>query len=358
MLMGVCTRRTIGVRGGTSFACGSDVRGVGVRTCGCGQVSASVDGRGPMVVARSVAADLFYQGSLSANGLQFSTLEGVRPRPGEVRPVVLCLHGFPDHNRSFRDQIPALTQAGYRVVAPMLRGYEPSSQPVDDDYHVIRMVEDVLGWIEYLGVLRVHLVGHDWGAVIGYQVAAMAPERLLSLTTIAVPHFRRLASGLMQVPGQVRNSWYTLFFQLRGVAELALRRGDFALVEKLWRDWSPGWSPPAEEMRLLRRTFRQPGVVKAALRYYRAAFDPISRAAAQSRALAFAPISVPTLAITGDSDGCMDTRLFDEMMRGADFPRGLKVRRIRGAGHFVHQEQPAEVNGLLLEWLRKYDRGE
>lgn len=302
--------------------------------------------------------DRFYQGSLSANGLQFTTLEGSRPRPGDPRPVVLCLHGFPDHPRSFRDQIPALTQAGYRVVAPTLRGYEPSSQPVDDDYHVIRMVEDVLGWIECLGALRVHLVGHDWGAVIGYQVAARAPERLLSLTTIAVPHLRRLGSGLLKLPGQLRNSWYTLFFQLRGVAELVVRRDDFAFLERLWRAWSPGWTPPEEELRLLRRTFRQPGVLTAALRYYRAAIDPLSRAAAQSRALAFAPISVPTLAITGETDGCIDTRLFDEMMRGADFPRGLKVRRVRGAGHFVHQERPAEVNALLLEWLRRYDRGE
>ena len=302
--------------------------------------------------------DLFYRGTLSASGLQFSTLEGTRPRTGDARPVVLCLHGFPDHNRSFRHQIGALSEAGYRVVAPMLRGYEPSSQPVDDDYHVIRMVEDVLGWIEYLGVLRVHLIGHDWGAVIGYQVAALAPERLLSLTTMAVPHLRRLGRGIVQVPKQLGNSWYTLFFQLRGVAELAVRHNDFALIERLWRDWSPGWALPEEEMRLLKRTFRQPGVLKAALRYYRAAFDPISRAAAESRRLAFAPISVPTLAITGETDGCVDTRLFDEVMRGADFPRGLKVRRIRGAGHFVHQERPEEINPLLLEWLRKYDRGE
>ena len=302
--------------------------------------------------------DLFYRSTLSASGLQFSALEGSRPRVSDgPRPIVLCLHGFPDHNRSFRHQISALNEAGYRVVAPMLRGYEPSSQPVDDDYHTIRMVEDVLGWIEYLGALRVHLVGHDWGALIGYQVAALAPERLLSLTTIAVPHLRRLPSGLMQVPQQLANSWYTLFFQLRGVAEVALRRRDFALIERLWRDWSPGWSAPEEELRLLKRTFRQPGVVKAALRYYRAAFDPLTRAASESRRLAFAPITVPTLAFTGDHDGCMDTRLFDEVMRGADFPRGLKVRRIREAGHFVHQERPEELNPVLLEWLRRHDRG-
>lgn len=303
--------------------------------------------------------DLFYRGTLSASGLQFSTLEGSRPRPSDPpRPVVLCLHGFPDHHRSFRAQISALAQAGYRVVAPLLRGYEPSSQPIDDDYHTIRAVEDVLGWIEYLGALRVHLIGHDWGAVIGYQVAALAPERLLSLTTLAVPHLRHLGRGILAAPRQLRNSWYTVFFQARGIAEAVVRARDFAFVERLWRDWSPGWTAPAEEMRLLKRTLRQPGVVKAALSYYRAAVDPLTRAAAESRRLAFAPVPVPTLALTGELDGCIDTRLYDHAMRREDFPGGLEVERIRGAGHFLHQERPAEVNARILDWLRRHDAAE
>jgi pimeloyl-ACP methyl ester carboxylesterase len=311
------------------------------------------------VVSKATMEDGFYQGTLSASGLQFSTLEGRRPRPGdEPRPVVLCLHGFPDNNRTFRAQIAAWTAAGYRVVAPLLRGYEPCSQPIDDDYHTIRMVEDVLGWIEYLGALRVHLVGHDWGAVIGYQVAALAPERLLSLTTLAVPHLRRLGRGLVAAPRQLVNSWYALFFQARGVAELALRARDFALVERLWRAWSPGWVCPAEEMRLVKRTLRQPGVAQAALRYYRAAMDPISRAAAESRRLAVSAIEVPTLALTGADDGCVDTRLFDAAMRGEDFPGGLEVARIRGAGHFLHLERPDEVGRRILEWLQTNDAAE
>ncbi len=297
---------------------------------------------------------LFYRGTLAASGLQFSTLEGSRPRESS-RPVVLLLHGFPDHHRSFRHQLAALDAAGYRAVAPLLRGYEPSSQPVDDDYHAIRLVEDVLGFIEYLGALRVHVVGHDWGAVIGSMVAARAPERLLSLTTIAVPHVRRLVRGLRHVPSQVRNSWYMMLFQARGVAEILARRDDFALIQRLWRDWSPGYVLPAEEWRLLRRTLRQPGVLSAALRYYRAAADPLSSAAAQSRQLAFAPVPVPTMAITGANDGCIDTRLYDVALDPADFPQGLELRRIANAGHFVHQEAPDVVNAALIGWLRRYD---
>ncbi|MBZ5714804.1 alpha/beta fold hydrolase [Nannocystis pusilla] len=298
--------------------------------------------------------------TLSVGGLQFTALEGSRSSARDRRrPLVLCLHGFPDHHRTWRLQIPALEEAGFRVVAPLLRGYEPSSQPIDDDYHTIRMVEDVLGFIEYLGCLRVHLVGHDWGAVIGYQVAARAPERLSSLTAMAVPHPRRLASlgALRLLPRQLRNSWYMLFFQLRLVSDVALRRHDFALIDKLWRDWSPGFTPPAEEMRLLKRTFRQPGVAAAALGYYRDMFDPLSRAAAASRALMRAPISVPTLALTGERDGCLDTRLFD-LMRAEDFAHGLSVQRIAEAGHFLHQEQPDEVNRRLIEFLRRHEPGD
>lgn len=301
----------------------------------------------------------FHTTTLSASGLQFSALEGKRPVAGDRhRPVVLCLHGFPDHHRTWRLQIPALTAAGYRVVAPLLRGYEPSSQPIDDDYHLVRAVEDVLGWIEYLGCLRVHLVGHDWGAMIGYQVAAKAPERLHSLTAMAVPHLRRLwpTPGVLRLlPRQLRNSWYIFFFQLRMLSDAALRRDDFALIDRLWRDWSPGFTPPPEEMRLLKRTFRQPGVAAAALGYYRALLDPWTRAAAASRALARAQVPVPTLALTGETDGCCETGLFDWMMRPEDFPRGLEVRRIRGAGHFLHQEKPDDVNAALLHWLRRHD---
>lgn len=301
---------------------------------------------------------IFRATTLSASGMLFSALTSERPEGSG--PVVLCLHGFPDHHRTWRLQIPALAAAGYRVVAPLLRGYEPSSQPIDDDYHTVRCVEDVLGFIDGLDGLPVHLIGHDWGAVIAYQVAARAPERLLSLTTLAVPHLRRLATAaaLRALPRQLRNSWYIAFFQLRGLSDAMLRQGDFALVERLWRDWSPGYQQPAEELRLLKRTLRQPGVAAAALGYYRALFDPLSRATLASWRLARAPVPVPTLALTGADDGCLDTRLHDACMRREDFPRGLEVRRIAGAGHFLHLERPDAVNEAILTWLKEHDHAD
>jgi pimeloyl-ACP methyl ester carboxylesterase len=268
-------------------------------------------------------------------------------------PVVLCLHGFPDNRRSFRLQLPALAAAGFRAVAPTLRGYEPSAQPADGDYHIVRMAEDVVGWIDDIDEQQVHLVGHDWGAVIGYAVAALAPERLASLVTLAIPHPGRLRKdGIGKLPSQILNSWYMLFFQLRGLADWAIEARDWALIERLWRSWSPGWELPAAELAAVKETFCQPGVKKAALSYYRAMFDVRSPAAKETARLLESAIHVPTLALTGALDGCVDTRLHDLAMKREDFPAGFRVVRVDGAGHFLHQERPEEVNRILLDWLQ------
>jgi pimeloyl-ACP methyl ester carboxylesterase len=268
-------------------------------------------------------------------------------------PVALCLHGFPDNARSFRHQFPALVNAGYRAIAPTLRGYEQSSQPVSGDYGVGQLAQDVIAWLDDLGVEQAHLIGHDWGAVVAYIAGAMAPERFWSLTTIAIPHPARFARiGIRKVPRQLLLSWYMMFFQLRGIAERAIRRSDWALIRRLWRTWSPGYDLPEAEWAALRATFEAPGVAEAMLGYYRANASPSALLGVAGSPLdAFATIPVRTLAITGADDGCVDTRLFDHAMLPEDFPAGVQVRRIQRAGHWVHQEQPGQVNDLILAWI-------
>lgn len=271
---------------------------------------------------------------------------------GQGTPV-LCLHGFPDDYRSFRKQMKPIADAGFQVIAPMMRGYEPSSQPQNKDYHVISLAKDVNAWLDHLKIQKAHLIGHDWGAITSYAAAALYPNRFYSLTTIAIPHLKNLPGGLMNFPGQVKNSWYILFFQLPFISDFTVKNNSFAFIEKLWRDWSPGFDLPEEEMSRLKQTFSAPGVLDAALRYYRALPDFVSDQGKESWSALSMPIRLPTLAITGKEDGCMESSLHRSMMKDEDFPAGLQIKEIDHGGHFVHLEKPDEVNKIILDFIEK-----
>ena len=272
-------------------------------------------------------------------------------------PVVLLLHGFPDTRATFDAQLPALAAAGYRAVAVSLRGYEPSSQPTDGDYHAVRMAEDVIAWLDHLGAKQAHLVGHDWGASIAYAAAARAPARFASLTTLAVPHPARFAESYAVDAAQQARSTYILEFQAAGF-ETQIVAGDCAYLAALWQRWSPGWTAPTSMLDAMRRTFATPGVARASLEYYRQAFDVTSPSGAATQALFAGPIAVPTLGICGEDDGCIAADVFCAAMRTEDFPGGLRVERIPGAGHFVHAERADAVNALLIDWIGQYDAAE
>lgn len=236
-----------------------------------------------------------------------------------------------------------------------MRGYEASSLPADGDYTIDTLASDVAAWIDELNVGPVHLVGHDWGAGVAYAAARATPERFLSLTTFAVPHLGRFLSEIYRFPGQLRMSWYLMFFQLRGLSDRIVERNDYAFLHRLWRTWSPGWAFSEREFANVRSAFATPGVVQGALGYYRAALSPgslpLSRAMRESLRW---KINVPTLAITGADEGCIAADVFQALMYDEDFPAGLKVVEIPDAGHFVHREKPAIVNTLLLDWFNQH----
>lgn len=267
-------------------------------------------------------------------------------------PLVLLLHGFPDCYRSFDAQLPALARAGYRAVAVTLRGYAPEAQPEDGDYSPLALAQDALAWIDALGEPRAHVVGHDWGAALAYTAAALAPERLSSLCAMAVPHSGRFLRDIRRHPRQVRRSWYMGFFQLPWIPERAIRRRDFAFLRGLWRQWSPGWAFTPAEFAPVAETFAQPGVVEAALAYYRSAVS-IRALLANAKKPAVADVPVPTLALSGELDGCIGADVFEAMSRPEDFSAGLRLERIGGVGHFLHREDPKRINRVLLDWLKE-----
>ncbi|MEE2778802.1 MAG: alpha/beta hydrolase [Acidobacteriota bacterium] len=284
----------------------------------------------------------FRTGVVGANGVTFHYLE-----VGEG-PTVLALHGFPDHARSYRHQMPALAEAGYRVVAPYLRGYAPTENPEGDYFGVPALAADAVALANALSAEPVVLVGHDWGAAAAHVAAAMSPQTFSKLITMAVPYGPAFTQSLVASPEQQRRSWYMFFFQLP-FAEVAVGLDDFAFIERLWRDWSPGWDFPQGEMDSLKRTLGKPGVLTAALTYYRHTFNPPPNAPTLEEVTTPQQIQVPTLYLHGRDDGCIGAELAEGM--DSFFDEGLEKVIVDGAGHFVHQEQPKEVNRLILEFL-------
>ena len=274
-------------------------------------------------------------------------------------PVVICLHGFPDNAGSFRHQLPALAEAGFRAISVTLRGYECASIPENGDYSVEAIASDIYAVIDQLDQGPVHLVGHDWGAAIAYNAAAAAPYHFKSLTTMAVPHAGRFARDGLRIPRQLKLSWYMGFFNLPWVSDWVVRRRDYAFIRNLWRKWSPGWSPAPDVIESVIDTLSQPGVLSATLGYYRAALSLSALSASADDA--HYPVPVPTLALTGERDGCIASDVFERLTVASDYPEGMRFHRIAEAGHFLHQEQPKAVNSLLIDWLTAIDddcRGE
>ena len=278
-----------------------------------------------------------------ANGLDFACTEQ------GSGPLVLLLHGFPDTASTWSHQLPVLAAAGYRAVAPNLRGYPPSEIPRDGYYDRATLATDVAELLHQLGGGEpAYLVGQDWGAAIVYSVLAAFPELVRGAVVMAVPHPAQVARGMLDAR-HVHRSFHWWFFQLPGLPEQALAANDFAFIDYLWHYWtSPGYEDAAH-IAEVKRMLAHPGALAATLGYYRAVFDPRK---ADSRHEALRPmmdraITVPILALCGSDD--LRAELMTEQSQY--FTGEYRFELVPGAGHFLHREKPAEVNRLLLDWL-------
>lgn len=280
-----------------------------------------------------------------ANGLEFPILEA-----GEG-PLVLCMHGFPDHARSWTDLIGRLAAAGYRAVAPAMRGYWPGGQAPDGAYQSWATGGDIVALIGALGAKSAAVIGHDWGASAAYAAAKLAPERISRLVTMAVPYGPQVGSAFLLDGDQQRRSWYMFFFQTP-FASPAVGLNNFAFIDRLWAEWSPGYSLPDADREALKAMFAQPGVVDQTLGYYRQLFGgpTVKPEWADEAAKIAGPIAVPTLYLHGRNDGCMGVSLLEGME--ANFTAGLKKVVVEDAGHFLHLEQPDHVGDEVIAFLK------
>ena len=282
---------------------------------------------------------------VTANGVQFSYFE-LGPPDG---PLALCLHGFPDSAYTWRFLLPELAAAGFHAVAPFLRGYAPTAIPSDGRYQIGAVARDANALHAALGGHDdAVIIGHDWGALTAYAAVAHQPDRWRRAVTAAVPPTASIGMSLFSY-AQLRRSWYMFFF-LSPMAEIALPLDDYAFIDGLWADWSPGYEASFDVARV-KESIGDPEHIAAAIGYYRAMFDPALQdpELAEEQNAALAPTPKPTLYLHGRDDGCM---LLSSIGNPLDFmAAGSQMVVIEDAGHFMHVEQPDVVNRHIVEFL-------
>lgn len=298
-----------------------------------------------MVPAMPAAPPAITEGSIEANGLTFGYLAA-----GEG-PLALCLHGFPDSAWSWRHLLPELAAAGYRAVAPFLRGYVPTAVPADGLYQPGAIASDAIALHQALGGdADAVLIGHDWGALASYAAAGHAPERWKRVVVAAVPPAATVAQAFFSYD-QLQRSWYMFFFQ-SPLSDLAVPMDDLAFIDRLWQDWSPGFDGSTFAAQA-KDCMRDPANLAAALGYYRATLGAGARSPEydQIEAAGALPLTMPALYLHGADDGCMGAELIDDGVLTSLPAEGSRYELVPDAGHFLQVEQPEAVNRLIVDFL-------
>ena len=268
------------------------------------------------------------------DGLVFDVVDSGPPDG----PVVVLLHGFPQHNDSWNAVIDRLTDAGYRCLAPNQRGYSPGARPPRRrDYRLAELAADVGALIDASGAQRVHLVGHDWGAAVAWVVAGVMPERIATVSPVSVPHPAAFLKSLL-TSRQGLASWYMGFVQLPRLPEWLLSRGNGR------------WTATALERSGLADAAAQrdaaamaePGALTGALNWYRAL--PLTRPRVATRRT-----TVPALYVWSDADIALRAKAANNTGRYVDADYRFEV--LTGVSHWIPDMEPDRLSGLLLDWF-------
>ena len=282
---------------------------------------------------------------IAANNTEFSYLECGSGK------LALLLHGFPDTPQTWRHLMPQLANAGYRVVAPFMRGYAPSAVPTDGCYQTAMLARDANALHEELGGDGdAVIIGHDWGAPSVYGAAIDAPSRWKKVVGMAVPPTAALGLAFVQNLEQIKRSWYMFFFQ-HGLADLVVGANNHAYIEMLWRDWSPGYDA-SFDLDGVKKSLADPKNLQAALGYYRATLgdgyrDP-SLKALQDQMGSAVPTQ-PLLYLHGANDGCIGAEVVEAAKSMS--PANVQFAIVEDAGHFLQLEQPQKVNKLICDFI-------
>lgn len=262
--------------------------------------------------------------------------DAVADGPADGR-LVLLLHGFPQTSWSWRLVMPLLVEAGCRVVAPNQRGYSPRARPPDvPAYRMTHLVDDVLGLLTALGADRADVVGHDWGAAVGWQLASRAPDRVRTLAAVSVPHPLAFLAALHDDEDQRSRSQYMKLFAMEGKAEQVLLRDGGSGLRSFF-----GGAEASADVEHSVALMTQPGVLTACLNWYRAQqrddFD------------ALGPTRVPTLYVWSDEDLALGPVAAHATAAHVDAAYRFEI--LHGVSHWVPEQAPGQLATWLLEHL-------
>ncbi len=270
-------------------------------------------------------------------------LHVVEAGPPTGDPVIL-LHGFPEFWYGWRHQIAALAQAGRRVIVPDQRGYHWSDKPsAISAYGIRHLIDDVRVLIDDTGRAQADVVGHDWGAIVAWTLAACAPDSVRRLGILNVPHPHVMLNTLRTDPVQRIRSLYAAFFQLPRVPEWLLRQRNGEALALLMRLSAHADTFSEAELRRYRVAWRQPGAVRGMLNWYRAAVQTNGL-----RAVPTEPIQPPTLVLWGKQDVALRAHMASKSV--ARCAHGRLVM-LHDATHWVQHDMPDRVNRELLAFL-------
>lgn len=260
-------------------------------------------------------------------------------------PVVLLLHGFPEFWYSWRHQMTALAEAGYRVVAPDQRGYNLTDKT--PPYDITTLTDDIAHLLDALGQPAVYLAGHDWGGAVSWVFAQRFSDRVRKLAVINLPHPAPISQALtsLRYPQQLRKSWYIFFFQIPGLPEWLLTTGQHANARRVLVSSSRRNTFSDADLAAYHSAWSQPGAMKATIGWYRALIRTGLHMRRTGTLDQWAQkIEPPTLILWGERDVALSVDLAEASV---PYLRDGRLVRFPRATHWLHEEFPAEVTEHL-----------
>ena len=267
--------------------------------------------------------------TLESNGIRLrAAVEG-------EGPLVVMVHGWPELWYSWRHQIKAIASAGYRVVAPDMRGYGGSDKPTDlEAYDMVNLMGDILGIIDSFGQEKAILIGHDWGSAVGWYLASKNSDQILTWTALSVPHLDSFLKAIKEDEEQKKKSQYISLFRKPILPELYFKIFGYKYLKNIWSESLDN------EKKLYLEVFKQKNALKATLNWYRANFNNENQE--------IGDIYIPTLIIYGKNDMAVGEKSVDgseKYLMG-----NYKIEKL-DSGHWLIQESFDLVSEMILDHI-------